>query len=667
MNESVKFPPSTSVAAAVKRRLIKLRPMIAPPSARLRIAVALLVSFSAAAQPVIVSPPQSISQINGFPAWLSVSATGAPPLSFQWRRGGTNVVGAASNVFGWPAVQPGNTGSYDVVITNISGGVTSALVTLTVLANTASCSLTNLRLTPLNELGLNTHKGYAGGLYPGGLNYRPRAHDEAGRFIARSHIFPRNFAGARDTNSGKVAVVSIGMSNTTQEWATGAVDGTNDLTVAFKYRADHDSSKHPLTAIVDLAQGGRDARQWTNASLHAWTNVAGRLTSAGVSSNQVQVAWIKLAVGGPSSIGAFPVHAVSFQQQLEQVVRAARARFTNLAIIYLSSRVRSYAADASLNPEPYAYEESFSVKWLIEQQLGGALNYDPARGPVVAPWLAWGPYLWADGTVGRSDGLNWNCSDLRSDFTHPSQAGVFKVADQLLNFFKTDPTATTWFLRTSVTGAPPVCAPTAIANAGLVPMTVSFAANASDSDGTVVETRWTFDDGGFATNANPVKTFLVPGAHTARLTVTDNLGNTTASNVAVNVSLTYELWRDAQFTAAELTNSTISGVDADLDDDALLNFAEYALDLNPHVNSRTGLPTPAWTTVGGTNYLTLVTSRNAAVTDAQFVVEVSSDLTTWFSGPAHTTVLDNSPALLRIRANTPATAAQHFIKLRITP
>lgn len=631
------------------------------------VAVALLVALRAAAQPVIVSPPQSISQINGFPAWFSVTATGAPPLTFQWRRGGTNLSGATSNVFGWPAVQPGNAGSYDVVVADLSGSVTSAPVTLAVLANTASCSLTNLRLTPLNELGLNTHKGYAGGLYPGGLNYRPRAHDEAGRNIARTIVLPRNFSGNVDTNAGKVAVVSIGMSNTTQEWAVGAVDGTNDLTVAFKYRADRDSSKHPLVSIVDLAQGGRDAPQWTNASMGAWTNVAARLTTGGVSSNQVQVAWIKLAVGGPASVGAFPVHAVSFQQQLEQVVRAARARFTNLAIVYLSSRVRSYAADASLNPEPYAYEVGFSVKWFIEQQLGGALNYDPARGPVVAPWLAWGPYLWADGTVGRSDGLSWTCSDLRSDFTHPSQAGVFKVSDQLLNFFKTDPTATPWFLRTSVTGAPPVCAPTAIANAGLAPMSVNFAANASDPDGSVVETRWTFDDGGFATNANPVKTFLVPGAHTARLTVTDNLGNTTASNVAVNVSLTYALWRDFQFTAAELTNSAVSGIDADLDGDALLNFAEYALDLNPRVNSRAGLATPAWTIVAGTNYLTLVTRRNAAVTDAHYVVEVSSDLATWFSGPAHTTVLDDTPALLRVRDNTPATAAQRFMKLRITP
>ena len=66
---------------------------------------AAFLAFRAAAAPVITAPLQSVSQINGFPAWFSVTATGAPSLTFQWRRGGTNQVGASSNVFGWPAVQ----------------------------------------------------------------------------------------------------------------------------------------------------------------------------------------------------------------------------------------------------------------------------------------------------------------------------------------------------------------------------------------------------------------------------------------------------------------------------------------------------------------------------------------------------------------------------------
>jgi hypothetical protein len=164
-----------------------------------------------------------------------------------------------------------------------------------------------------------------------------------------------------------------------------------------------------------------------------------------------------------------------------------------------------------------------------------------------------------------------------------------------------------------------------------------------------------------------VKTFPVPGAHFARLTVMDNLGNTTATNVAVNVSLTYELWRAAQFTAAELTNSLVSGPDADGDGDALLNFAEYALDLNPRVTSRAGLATPEWTTIGPARFLTARVVRNAAATESQFAIEVSSDLTNWFGGAAFTTTMDDTPGLLRVRDNTPATATQRFIRVKVTP
>ena len=52
------------------------------------------------------------------------------------------------------------------------------------------------------------------------------------------------------------------------------------------------------------------------------------------------------------------------------------------------------------------------------------LNYDAARGPVKAPLLLWGPYLWGAGTTPRkSDGLVWLREDLSNDGTHPSDSG----------------------------------------------------------------------------------------------------------------------------------------------------------------------------------------------------------------------------------------------------
>jgi hypothetical protein len=39
------------------------------------------------------------------------------------------------------------------------------------------------------------------------------------------------------------------------------------------------------------------------------------------------------------------------------------------------------------------------VKWLIADRIAAKpeLNFDPAKGPVRLPWIAWGSYLWAHG------------------------------------------------------------------------------------------------------------------------------------------------------------------------------------------------------------------------------------------------------------------------------
>ncbi len=118
-------------------------------------------------------------------------------------------------------------------------------------------------------------------------------------------------------------------------------------------------------------------------------------------------------------------------------------------IVLLSSRTYGGHATTKLNPEPYAYESGFAVKWLIEEQIKGApgLNADPAKGAISAPWLAWGPYLWTDGDQGRRDGLVWERQDVREDGTHPSDSGRQKVARLLQDFFHTDRLASRWFLK----------------------------------------------------------------------------------------------------------------------------------------------------------------------------------------------------------------------------
>jgi hypothetical protein len=100
-----------------------------------------------------------------------------------------------------------------------------------------------------------------------------------------------------------------------------------------------------------------------------------------------------------------------------------------------------------LNPEPYAYESGFAVRWLIERQIAGDSTLASEGPRAAAPWLAWGPYLWANGLTPRGDGLIWERSDFVNDGTHPSESGRRKVAEMLLAFFHNDPLARQWYLR----------------------------------------------------------------------------------------------------------------------------------------------------------------------------------------------------------------------------
>ncbi len=397
----------------------------------------------------------------------------------------------------------------------------------------ADCSLTSTGNIPIDDLGPSNYQGFTGGLYPGGANNPPPAHAAAALAIATDQIKPLDASGNLDLVHGKIVMISVGMSNTTREFASAGPQ-------TFKKLADADPSKNPQLVIVDGAQSGEDATDWVDTSAPPWTTVNQRLSGAGVTPAQVQVAWLKQALAGPVNYGAFPLHAQMLQSDLEIILRNLKTKYPNIKITYLSPRSRAYTnVPNAQSPEPFAYETGFADKWTIEDQINGVgnLNFDPANGPVVAPLILWGPYIWADGLIARSDGFTWLCSDLDSDFVHPNATGgVPKVATHLLAFFKTDPTATPWFLRGTVSGQPPTVNASAAPSSGPAPLMVNFTADASDPDGMIVSYQWTFDDGTFSTAQNPAKIFPAPGNYSVHMTVTDNSGNTVSRALPIDVS-----------------------------------------------------------------------------------------------------------------------------------
>ena len=97
--------------------------------------------------------------------------------------------------------------------------------------------------------------------------------------------------------------------------------------------------------------------------------------------------WLKEGTPNPGRFGEFPGHARAMQADMADMVLVAKKHYPNLRIVYLSSRTfGGYAYDAR-NPEPYAYENAFSVRWLIQSQMNGEAggergdrsNYDAQR------------------------------------------------------------------------------------------------------------------------------------------------------------------------------------------------------------------------------------------------------------------------------------------------
>lgn len=308
-----------------------------------------------------------------------------------------------------------------------------------------NCTPTYTGMVPLTDLGTGEYQGFQGGLYPDGQNACPEEHYAAGLAIAEE-IEPLNAAGEPDAN-GKIVFASIGMSNTAQEFQP------------FIDKALAEPELNSKVVMVNGAHAGQHVGKWQNPDGSGWSFFNDALSAAGVTAEQVQVVWILLAARSDVGPQTFPEHAVGLAEGVRATVQNLKDLYPNVRIAYLSSRIFAGYATIDLSPEPFAYEGGFSMKWVIEDQINGDADLAFEGANAEAPWLTWGPYLWADGVgsdgapggvPGRSDGLEWLCEDFfgtgKNDGVHPSVSGAEKVGGMLLEFFMNEPTALPWFM-----------------------------------------------------------------------------------------------------------------------------------------------------------------------------------------------------------------------------
>ena len=191
---------------------------------------------------------------------------------------------------------------------------------------------------PLTDMNSgDRYHGYEGNLYPGGSNLPPAAHREAGLARARA-VQPLDAAGRPDP-AGRIVLLSVGMSNTTQEFCSAQWRGPCE-SWSFVGQATGKGGLNPRLVLVNGANGGETTPKWASPNAPNYDRVRDQaLRPLGLSEAQVQVVWLKVADARPTvSLPASNADAFQLLRSMGDVARALQVRYPNLRQVFLSSR-----------------------------------------------------------------------------------------------------------------------------------------------------------------------------------------------------------------------------------------------------------------------------------------------------------------------------------------
>ena len=108
-----------------------------------------------ATAPSITTQPISQTVTQGGSANFTVTASGTAPLTYQWRRSGTNLIGSTSATLNLTSVTTNQAGSYTCVVSNSVGSATSSAATLTVNPAAVSPAITTQPTSQTVTAGAN--------------------------------------------------------------------------------------------------------------------------------------------------------------------------------------------------------------------------------------------------------------------------------------------------------------------------------------------------------------------------------------------------------------------------------------------------------------------------------------------------------------------------------
>ncbi len=226
--------------------------------------------------PAVATQPAAIIVNPGQPATFTVGATGTAPLTYQWKKDGTNITGATSASYTVANPQTADAGSYTVTITNAYGTATSNGASLTVTSAAVPATITSQPVGITVNAGADaTFSVTAFGSAPLAYQWKKDGTNITG---ATSASYTVSKAGAADAGSYTVVV-----SNTTSTvTSSAAVLSVNTApTITTQPVSVTSAAGQNVTFSVTAAGSPAPTYQWARNG----TNITGATSSTLTLSN----------------------------------------------------------------------------------------------------------------------------------------------------------------------------------------------------------------------------------------------------------------------------------------------------------------------------------------------------------------------------------------------
>ena len=534
--------------------------------------------------PTIYLQPSSHQVAIGMPVTFQVITIGSPTPSFQWRKDGTPIAGANSPSFTITSCQTGDSGSYDVVVSNSVGSVTSSVASLSVIS-----------VTP----GVVRYVDQRGGT--------PYATIAAAAAVVQPGDTIQLVAGSGPYHE----TIYITASGT--EASPIVFDGNGETISgyqSFQFTQQGDGS-WTYTLPTPLAQtlpGGN-----SNTFRYLVTYQGQRLLADQVHGTQTNIRfttpYATLSADGTMLIlnvasGASPTDGWEIGGNLSYGVRIAGSTSHH---VYRHLRATGMSDDG-FNVHGHAQDLHFEDIEAFNNFDEGFSSHDVTQS-IIDGGVFWGN---DNGLLNQTrDTLVCIANNVKC-FSNLGYGYCTKAGLNILSNVEV------W-------------------DSGVQNMTVG--GMTSFTNVVTYKTRWTQRPWvAFQESQNFTIAGKQAGDYALVLYTNANFGPLVLGNGTPEVReaaslpplmLGAEDWRGLTFTTAELANPAISGWAADPDGDGIPNLLEYAFGLDPHSPDGAGLTSAL---VDGR--LTLEYPRRKYNTDVALVPEVTLDLSSWGSGPS---------------------------------